>query len=211
MWGSRQDCPLCAEPEGQQGGWPVPHGCAAPYPCPAQPPGQRRVLGNRASVCVCTSASVSVPMYVPRCVCTHPCMRPGAYLLPRLSSESFCGHRRHVHSEQGVCVCACVPECLGPVCFGSGLSTESAQPCRGCPSRRRVRAHLEPCNARVHTPEAGVHTLTMCPTQAHTGAVDGPGGGPDGVQSGFRASVWGVGRGGSWLSLAEPGRCGPGR
>lgn len=105
MWGSRQDCPLCAEPEGQQGGRPVPHGCAAPYPCPAQPPGQRWVLRNRASVCVCTSASVSVPMYVPRCVCTCPCMCPGAYLPPRLSSESFCRHRCHVHSEQGVCVC----------------------------------------------------------------------------------------------------------
>lgn len=57
----------------------------------------------------------------------------------------------------------------------------------------------------MHTPEAGVHTLNVCPTQALTGAVDGPGGGPDGEWSGFRASVWGVGGGGSWLSLAAAG------
>lgn len=53
-------------------------------------------------------------------------------------------------------------------------------------------------------------TLTACPTQARTGAVDGPGGSPDGVRSGFRARVWGVGCGERRV-LAELGRCRLGR
>lgn len=71
--GSRHDCVLCAEPEAQQGGQPVPRAALYPSPALLDPLAVPESWGNRASVCMSASVRVSVAVYVLSCV--YMCVR----------------------------------------------------------------------------------------------------------------------------------------
>lgn len=117
------------------------------------------------SVCdhVCSVRVCAGTLHLNVCECLHPAWAVSAFI---------CSY--HVHTGCGVslvCACAGPHESWRSTLFRLGPAVQ----------RLSLQALSE---SSTRASYVSVHTLSWRPTQAHAGEVDGPGGGPDGVQNG---------------------------